>query len=322
MIKSQQANRIKHLVNGPDIILTEGAIIERIRRASPGLLDRDLLNAPLVYRDDGRRLLAVLHRQYLDIGSGSGLPLLVFSDTWRANRERLERAGMAGKDVNADCVRFLQELVAEKGGFAGRVAIAGLIGCRGDAYRPEEALTESDAASFHAFQVNALADAGVDLLFAATVPSVREAAGMAAVMARTGAPYAVSFVFNRNGQVLDGTPVHEAISMIDGRVSPPPLFYMANCCHPVYYAAAMRSLMREDAALIPRIIGLQANTSLKEAAELDNLPSLDTEEPETFAGSMLGLYREFGTRILGGCCGTNDRHMEAIAAGAAALSRP
>ena len=315
MREKYQHDRFLQLSVDRAIVLTEGAIIERIRRSGPGLLDPHLLHASLVYRDDGRRMLADLHRQYLDIGRRYQLPMLAFTDTWRAGRERVEKSGMTGKDVNADCARFLKEVIAEYGAYADQVFQGGLIGCKGDAYKPEEALSEKEAASYHAWQVEALAAAGVDFLIAVTLPSLSEAAGIATAMARTGLPYVISFVLDRSGRVLDGTSLQRAISRIDAETSPAPLFYMANCCHPTFYAAGMRGLEHEDAALLKRIIGLQANTSMRSADELEGLDHLDPEDPAAFAASMIGLHREFGTRYLGGCCGTDDRHIEALAKG-------
>lgn len=294
------------------IVLTEGAVVERILRSDPEMLDPELAHARAIYSERGRRLLAGIHRQYLDIGRRYDLPLLVFTDTWRASADRLRRAGMAGWDMNGDCARFLRGIVQEYGEYAGKVVLAGLIGCKGDAYKPEEALSMREAASFHAYQVEALITAGVDLLFAATIPSVSEATGMAAAMAASGLPYAISFVLAGDGRILDGTTVRKAIETIDESTAPRPLFYMANCCHPAFFEAAMRDL-QEDAALLHRIIGLQANTSTKDAGERDSLTHLDQEDPEKFAESMLGLHRTFGTRVLGGCCGTDDRHILALA---------
>jgi homocysteine S-methyltransferase len=293
--------------------LTEGAIVERIRRLDSSLLDPYLAHAPFVYSAAGRSILADLHRQYIEIGRRHDLPILVFTDTWRANYSRLEKAGMAGKDVNGDCVRFLREIIQEYGDYADKVYIGGLIGCKGDAYKPDEALPEQEASSFHSFQINALAMAGVDFLFASTVPSLPEAAGMAAAMASTGVPYVISFMLNRGGLVLDGAPLHEAISIIDQGVYPAPLFYMANCCHPSFHESALRNIAGKDPRLLDRITGLQANTSAREAHELDNLGFLDSEDPGAFADLMIALYRDFGARILGGCCGTDHRHIAAIA---------
>jgi homocysteine S-methyltransferase len=59
---------------------------------------------------------------------------------------------------------------------------------------------------------------------------------------------------------------------------------------------------------------LQANTSAKSPEELDGLESLDSEAPAPFAAAMLDVRRQFGAKILGGCCGSDERHIEAIAA--------
>jgi len=309
----QGPNAISSLLDSGTIVLTESAVVERLRRLEPRLIDHQLAHARAIYSDQGRRLISGLHRQYLDIGSRLDVPMLVFTDTWRANKERLQNAGMAGMDVNGDCTRFLRNIVQGYGTYATNVVLAGLMGSRGDAYKPEEALSARDAASFHAFQAESLTRAGVDLLIAATMPSVSEAAGMAAAMSLSGLPYVISFVLNGKGRILDGATIRKAIEAIDGTAARKPLFYMVNCCHPTFYAAAMKELKQDDGVLLERIIGLQANTSRKEAGEREGLAVLDTEDPETFAEAMLNIRREFGARILGGCCGTDDRHLAALA---------
>ncbi len=310
------ANMVEHFqdqISLSPFILIEGSIIERIRRSAPHLLDPWLINAPLVYDNSGREILANLHRQYINISLRHNLPVLIFSDTWRANSERLKDSSLSKKDVNADCVHFLRTTIQEYGEYSSKILLGGLMGCRGDAYDPKGALSERDAESFHEYQAFSLAAAKVDFLFAATIPSLSEAAGMAAAMSRTGVPYVISFVLNRSGLILDGTSLQRAIGDIDASTSPAPLFYMANCCHPTFYRAALTQLARERSTMLHRLIGLQANTSAKDAGELNDLPYLDSEEPVFFAESMIGLHKEFGTRILGGCCGTDDRHIAAIA---------
>ncbi len=305
--------KISRLIKTECCLLTEGAIIERIRRSDAGSLDPVLLHALHIYDADKKRKLHELHRQYLEIGRRHNLPMLAFTDTWRANIARLKESGMENTDVNGNCVRFLQEIVAEYGEYSDKVCIGGLIGCKGDAYRPEEALSELEAADFHSFQIDALARAGVDFLFAATIPSAGEAAGIANAMAASGLPYAISFVLNRQGRILDGTSLNEAISHIEGLSARPTLFYMANCCHPTFLEAALKELATKDAHLLKRLIGLQANTSSRDANELDNLGFMDSEDSDRFADLMLGVHQNFNLKILGGCCGTDDRHISAIA---------
>jgi homocysteine S-methyltransferase len=91
-------------------------------------------------------------------------------------------------------------------------------------------------------------------------------------------------------------------------------FFMANCCHAAHLRAAFSSANEHAAELLRRrVIGLQANTSAKDASELDKLPVLDSELPERFASDLLALRRDFGLRILGGCCGSDERHIAEVA---------
>jgi homocysteine S-methyltransferase len=284
-------------------VLTEGSVIESLRRGGSVRLDPHVANAGLIYDVAGRAALTDLYRQYIAVGTESGLPMIIETPTWRANPERLRAAGLGGRDVNGDCFRFLDRLRT------GRFFIAGLMGPARDAYLPAEALTETDAASFHREQAQALARAGVDLFVAATMPALTEARGIARAMAETGRDYILSFIIRPEGTLLDATPLHEAVAGIDASVSPRPLCYMANCVHADRFEAALASC--PDVA--GRLTGLQANASRLAPAELDGRDRLDAEEPEPFAMAMLRVHRRCGTKILGGCCGTGPEHIKAIA---------
>jgi homocysteine S-methyltransferase len=305
------------------IILTEGALIERLRRDPAVSLDPHALHAGFVYDEGGRRALRGLYRQYLDIGLAADLPMIVCTPTWRANPVRLRQAGLAGRDVNGDGARFVAAIRDEYGAYARRVFLGGLLGCAGDAYKPEEGLPADEAARFHGVQATALATAGVDFLFAATLPSTDEALGMARAMAACRIPYVVSFVLQRDGRLLDRIPLHQAVATIDAAASPRPLFYMANCVHPHVFEAALASEISRSRSVHERVIGLQANTSMRSPDELDGRGEVDPGDgPEALANAMLRLRRRFGTRVLGGCCGTDDRHIAWIARRAQESVRP
>jgi homocysteine S-methyltransferase len=281
-------------------VLAEGAVVERLRRDPRVELHPHIAHAALAEDPAAAPILAAIYREYLDIARAARLPIVCFTPTWRANPERARLAGRETRALNAAATRFLAGI--REG--SEEVAIGGLMGCRGDPYRPQDALPRAEAARFHAAQCAALAEAGVDFLFAATMPALPEAAGMAQAMSRAALPYAVSFIIGRDGALLDGSPVREAIRRIDGEASPPPLGYFINCVHP-------STLAFGD----PRLIGFQGNASRKPPSELEGLPELDSEDPGRFAASMLHLHRRYGLRILGGCCGTDARHIRAIAAG-------
>lgn len=295
------------------VVLTEGSQIERLRRDPTVQLDPHVLNAALLYGDRGPQCVARLYRQYLDIGRTHDLPMLLGTPTWRANPERLRLARLAERDVNGDAVRFVSGVRTTYGAYAGRVYIGGLLGCRGDAYRPAEALTADEARAFHSSQAQALCAAGADFLMAATLPAVSEALGIARALAACDCPYVLSFVVRRDGACLDGTPVAEAIRRIDADVSRPPTAYLVNCVHPSVFAAAFAAAQARDADVGQRLIGLQANTSALSPEELDNRRELDSESPAEFADAMVGLHGRLGIRVVGGCCGTDDRHIRCLA---------
>ncbi len=300
------------VVQTAPVILTEGALIERLRRDPTVALDPHVLHGGFIYQERGRKQLGLLYRQYLDIGSAFDLPMIVCTPTWRANPSRLQRAGLAHRDVNGDAVRFVAAIRDEYGASAERVCVGGLLGCAGDAYRPEEGLAVGQAAACHRPQARALAAAGADFLLAATLPNAAEAQGIAAAMAECQVPYVLSFVLGRDGQLLDGTLLHDAVARIDGAVDPRPSAYMVNCVHPTVFERALEAASRSPQNS-DRIIGLQANASAKSPEELEGLRYLDADPPEALADAMLRVHCRFGTTILGGCCGTDHRHIEWIA---------
>jgi homocysteine S-methyltransferase len=221
--------------------------------------------------------------------------------------------------VNGECVRFLSRIRDKYGDYGGHVYVGGLMGCQGDAYQPNQALSEPVAAACHRFQAHALALAGVDFLMGSTLPALSEALGMAAAMGETGTPYVLSFVVRPSGELLDGTPLHQAIARIDAAVPAPPVGYMVNCVHPRVFRAAVSCQLAQAPASADRLMGLQANTSARPPEGLDELPYLDGDSPEALCEAMIGLYTDLGIRVLGGCCGTDERYLACLAGGVSRL---
>lgn len=301
------------LLEASPVILGEGAVIERLRRSAGIQLDEQVVNSALIYREPGRSALEAICRQYLDIGRRYNLPLLLSTPTWRAGRDRIAAAGLAGRDLNGDNARFLAGLRDSYGDYAGQVPIGGLMSCRGDAYRPDEAMTAAAAADFHAWQAEALAAAGIDFLLAATLPALSEAIGLARAQAATGLPYLISFVARPEGTLLDGTPLNDAIAAIDAAAAPRPLAYLINCTHASIFRSALLHNSNSSALVRERVIGLLANTAPLSPEELDASTELVEEAPETFGRDVAALRGELGMKILGGCCGTDERHIDSLA---------
>ena len=302
----------KQAINFYPHIITEGSIIERLKREFNYPLDDALSNALMIYDEAGKSLLEKIYREYLDIGESSDLPIMLLTPTWRTNRERTKNSNVDMKTINTDAFLFVDNIRKSYGGFSEKIYIGGLTGCKGDAYNPEEALSENDAYHFHKEQMQILADAGVDFLFASTLPALTEAIGIAKAMSETKKNYVISFVIRDNGKLLDGTLLTDAIRIIDESVSSPPLFYLTNCIHPDVLHKSFINLKDEDEILKKRLFGIQANASSKSPEELDTLEILDADSPANWARGMVDLNKKYNLKILGGCCGTDARFISSV----------
>lgn len=190
--------------------------------------------------------------------------------------------------------------------------VGGLVGCKGDAYTAEGALTEEDAYKFHKWTAEKFHEAGVDFLYAGIMPALPEAAGLSRAISDTKTPYIISFTVQKDGRLIDGTSISDAICYIDENVENPPVCYMANCVHPKILYEALTQPFNQTEEVRGRFLGIQANTSPLSYAELDGAVDLKCSEPEEFADEMLRLSEIADIKIWGGCCGTDARHMMQI----------
>ena len=296
---------MKNFIKQHSAILMEGAIVERLRYDPRISLHSTLVNGALVYDALGRQQLEVLYREYLDIAQAYRLPMILCTPTWRANMERVEAAGIS-KNINQDNARLLTEIIGSYSNIP--IKIAGMLGCKNDCYKADEALDADTAEIFHHWQVNALCEAGVDFLFAATLPAVCEAEGIGRSMSKSGLPYILSFTINRKGKVLDGTLLSQAIQKLDQLLEHPPLGYMVNCAYPSFL-----SLGIQDKEAMRRLIGFQANASDLDQCDLDNSCEIHARPVEEWGKEMMLLHTGASVKILGGCCGTGSEHIGYLA---------
>ena len=288
-----------------DFILAEAVVIEALRRSDSVELHPRLENTLLIYDNQSRQKMKKLYLGFTRIAADNGLPLMLCAPTWRANRERLASSGVE-KDVNRDCVGFMESIRQKAPGMKKPIYIGGLMGCKNDCYRPEDALSEQEAADFHSWQAEKLADTDLDFLLAATLPSTKEAKGLAKAIAATSRPYFISFVIGSNGLILDGSSLERAIDDIDQTVTGnQPIGYLINCAYPSFLKT--KSL---PPATMDRLVGFQANASSREQSELDGSTDLMQDDIDDWGKRMVGLHHEHGFKILGGCCGTGPEHLE------------
>lgn len=299
--------QVKRLLKNNRLILMEAAIVEPLRRLYGVELHDTLVNAPLIYDPRGGDLLGQLYQGYIDIAHQFGLPILICTPTWRASRSRVA-ASHVNTAINIDAVRFMRAIGNSRVNRDVVIKIGGMIGCKNDGYKPDQGLCVSEAQEFHAWQIEQLVQGGVDFLIAETVPNVDEALGMAKAMAPTGVPYVISFVISRDGCVLDGISLYDAVTRIDADTTCQPLGYMVNCAYPSFLCPT-----RQPMELFNRLIGYQANASSLDHTELDNAENLEADTLSEWGDLMVALHQRYGVQILGGCCGTHGHHLRYIA---------
>lgn len=297
---------IQQILDDHRFILTEAAVIETLRRSGGVQLHPRLENALLIYDVEAGGALAKLYQGFIGVARKADVPILICAPTWRANQERTSQT-QCPPDLNGDAVKFLKQLRAGCGSWASNILISGLVGCKNDSYRPDEGLSINAAEAFHGWQVEQLADAGVDLLMGATIPTLSEAVGIALAMAQTDAPYIISFVIDRDGKVLDGSSLEQCFGEIDAACDRPPVGYMVNCAYPSFL-----NVRDQPKAVLSRLIGYQANASSLDHSQLDHCETLQANDISEWGDLMVGLNKNFGIKILGGCCGTSVEHLQYI----------
>ncbi|AET67479.1 homocysteine/selenocysteine methylase (S-methylmethionine-dependent) [Desulfosporosinus orientis DSM 765] len=291
------------------IILMEGAVGERLKREYQIPNDEVVALASHIYNEESKKALEEIFNQYISISMKHNFPIMLTTPTRRANKERVFQSKY-NKNIICDNVSFLHKL---KNKFPSHVYIGGLMGCRGDAYKADSILSVKEALEFHSWQASLFAETKVDFLYAGIMPALSEAIGMAMTMENTSLPYIISFMIKENGQLIDGTTIHEAIAAIDSSTKRKPLCYMTNCVHPTVVFKALSQIDNTTTLVQERFKGIQANTSSLPPELLDISSELKTSDANSFAAGMLELYKNYKLKIFGGCCGTDNTHMNETA---------
>lgn len=295
--------------NTKPAILMEGALGERLKREFNIKFDDKVAMANLIYDDKSRRAMETIFQEYVKIAEKYSLPFIATTPTRRANKERVLQSNLSEKIIE-DNVCFLQEI---KKNTSTNMFVGGLMGCKGDAYKGTDILSIEEAKEFHSWQANLFKNSGVDFLYAGIMPALSEAIGMAKAMESTGLPYIISFMIRKNGNLIDGTTIHNAILNIDKSTLHNPICYMTNCVHPTVLAKALSVSFNKTKLVKTRFCGIQANTSPLLPEELDGCSDLKSSDSVNLAVEMMKLERYFTPKIFGGCCGTDNTHMEEIA---------
>ena len=271
----------------------------------------DFAAFPLLDDPSGRELLAEYFRDHLQLAATVGAGLVLETPTWRANADWGARLGYdadALDRVNRDAVAFLRDLGNEFGGVD--VVVSGNLGPRGDGYNPSELLAPEVAEAYHRPQIESFVAAGADRVTLLTATHTGEAIGIVRAAVTAGVPAVIAFTVERDGRLPSGQALHDAVAEVDAATDGASLHFGINCAHPDHFSSALDV----GSPAIGRIELVRANASRASHAELDDADELDDGDPDEL-GSLYGQlrHRHPHLRVLGGCCGTDVRHVRAIA---------
>jgi len=263
---------------------------------------------PLVATTSGRRELRRYWAPYLALAQERGAGFVVDTPTWRANAEWGTRLGYdadALRAVNVAATQFTRSLADE---FDDAV-VNGVVGPRGDGYVVAERMSPDEAQRYHAPQLAALAEAGVEQANPLTLTYPDEAIGIVRAAAAVGLPCLVAFTVETDGRLPDGQSLRAAVEAVDEATDGVAAGFMVNCAHPTHLESAW-----SDGPWLRRLIGVRANASSMSHEELDAADELDDGDPLDLGRRYRQLRRVLpALQIVGGCCGTDERHVRAIA---------
>jgi S-methylmethionine-dependent homocysteine/selenocysteine methylase len=294
-----------------DAFLTDGGI-ETTLIFHDGFDLPDFAAFTLLGDEPGRAALARYYDSYVAIARRDRVGIVLDTATWRASPDWGARLGYDGERLagaNRDAVALLESIRRDHESAETPVVISGCIGPRGDGYRPESLMTPDEAREYHSFQTAAFAGTGADLVSALTMTHSAEAIGAALAARDAHMPAVISFTVETDGALPSGESIASAVDAVDRATDGYPAYFMINCAHPTHFAATLEA----GGDWTRRVRGIRANASRMSHDELDAAEDLDEGDPDELAA----LYRELRATqpqitVLGGCCGTDDRHISAI----------
>jgi S-methylmethionine-dependent homocysteine/selenocysteine methylase len=275
-------------------------------------IDLPAFAAFVVLEDEaGCEILREYYHRYANIARDHQMGFILESMTWRASRDWGEKLGYSPEMIagfNRKGIGLLQGIRGEYDGAIPDMVISGCIGPRGDGYNADVSITADEAEEYHRIQIAALRETEADMVSAFTISCSTEAIGIARAAKAEQMPAAISFTVETDGRLPSGETLRDAIERIDSATDCAPAYYMVNCAHPSHFVDVL-----EDEAWARRIHAVRANASTKSHAELDEATELDEGNPEELASCYLDLATSLpNLNVLGGCCGTDHRHVEAI----------
>ncbi|MEP7135419.1 MAG: homocysteine S-methyltransferase family protein [Chloroflexota bacterium] len=294
-----------------NIFITDGGI-------ETDLIFHDKLDLPsfaafvLLANENGSEALRKYFHRYAALARDYEVGLVFETATWRSNPEwgrNLGYSETALADINRKAVELLSEIRGEYENEKTRIVISGCLGPRGDGYNPSNLMSAKEAQEYHTVQIGTFSQTEADMVTAITMNYVEEAIGITEAAKSFGMPSVISFTVETDGKLPTGQTLKDAIHQTDNATGHSPAYYMINCAHPSHFT----NILDGGEPWLERIHGIRANASRKSHADLDFSIELDDGNPIELAEDYNALLKRLkNLNVLGGCCGTDLRHIEEI----------
>ncbi len=266
----------------------------------------------LLKDDEGTEALRRYFAPYAALAAERGAGFVLESPTWRTSPRWASEIGYSEAELdelNRKAIVLMGEIRERHASPEAPIVISGCVGPQGDGYNPAELLSAAAAQDYHSTQIGTFSATAADMVTALTMTYADEAVGLTRAAEAAGMPVVISFTVETDGRLPSGQALGEAIEQVDDDTDGGPAYYMINCAHPTHFD----DVMDGAGAWRERIRGLRANASTKSHAELDEATELDPGDPVDLGARYAALATTLpNLNVLGGCCGTDHRHLRAI----------
>ncbi len=266
----------------------------------------------LLRTQHGYIMLYEYFKEYAELAQRFNTGLILETPTWRANADWGMKLGDSLDTLhhlNLEAVKLLEHIREEYAKEQAPIIVSGCLGPRGDGYKPDSLMSVNQARHYHSAQIKSFAQSNADMVSALTLNYVEEAIGITLAAQRHEMPVCISFTVETDGHLPTGDSLAHAITEVDQATNHGPVYYMINCAHPSHFFNALH-----DGPCIKRLKGIRANASSCSHAELDKAEKLDDGNPHELGKQFAEIRLKFPhINVIGGCCGTDYRHIEQIA---------
>ncbi len=267
---------------------------------------------PLLDNTKGQEALQRYFHNHCSIAANYKVGFILEAITWRASLDWAKKLGYSKEGLDEmlhKAVEFLAPFRSEYETEDTKMVLSSCIGPRGDGYVPEDQMSINEAEDYHSLQIETLSKTDADMVTVLTLNYVEEAIGIARAAIAHQIPSVISFTVETDGNLPTGQTLKEAIETVDTETDQAPLYYKINCAHPTHF----EKVVSTGESWLQKIRSVRANASKCSHAELDEADELD----EGNAKELGAQYRELRNKlpnlnVLGGCCGTDSRHIDAI----------